>query len=546
MSSDNDYEQIIAEYADTEPLQKRGSMWARVFLLAVFALFPIFVLPYFIYTQCRIEVPIKHMAILIHKTGKNLENGQEIAPVFTKEDGTKVREYRGVQSEVLGEGRYFFNPYCWDWVIAPQIEIPEGKLGVRTRLYGDNLTPGNLIAWKENEKGIVPAVLRPGRYPLNAWVVGQSKRDSGDSYAEMIELFDPVTIPAGFKGVVTLLSAPMPDDPNSLLVEAGRRGVQKETLDPGTYYINPYVKRICLVDCRSQRFDLAFEDGGAMGFPSKDGFWITLDGRIEFRIKPEEAAKVFVIYNDSSNGERIDEEIVNKIIMPNARSFCRLRGSNHSGREFIQGETRVQFQKDFQEHLAEKCESQGVEVIQALITKIRPPKKIAEPVQKREIAKRTAKQYEQQILQQASEQKLAVEQELVKRKKTIVMADQEVVKVVTDAKRRKEVAVIEANQRLAVAKFELEAAQDLAAAIVAKGKAAADVIRFNNEAEAAGWKHSVEAFGGQGMEFARWVLLKKLAPAFRSMMVNTADSPMMDVFKGYDKPAPKKTDIDRK
>ena len=71
-------------------------------------------------------------------------------------------------------------------------------------------------------------------------------------------------------------------------------------------------------------------------------------------------------------------EIVNKIILPNARSFCRLRGSNHSGREFIQGDTRAQFQEDFQEAMAKTCDSQGVEVIQALITKIRPPEKIAE------------------------------------------------------------------------------------------------------------------------------------------------------------------------
>ncbi|HLA85575.1 MAG TPA: SPFH domain-containing protein [Thermoguttaceae bacterium] len=537
MSSDDDrFENVTSEYKPRRG--EMGNMGVRVFLLGLVALLPILVLPYFIYTQCRIEVPIKHMAVLIHKTGKNLNNDQEIAPVEMR-DGEDVMEYRGVQQKVLGEGRYFFNPYEWDWVIVPQIEIPEGKLGVRTRLYGDNLAPGNLIAWKENEKGIVPEVLRPGRYAINARLVGEGFTRSGDSYAETIELFDPVTIPAGFKGVVTLLSAPMPKDPNNLLVEKGRRGVQRETLDPGTYYINPYVERINLVDCRSQRYSLGADEEGMMGFPSKDGFWVTLEGFIEFRIKPEEAARVFVVYNDNTNGERIDEEIVSKIILPNARSFCRLRGSNHSGREFIQGETRVQFQEDFQKHLADECESQGVEVIQALVTKIRPPKKIAEPVQQREIANRTAKQYEQQILQQASEQELAIERELVNRKKAIVAADQEVIKVVTDAKRKKEVALIEARQRLKVAEFELKAAEDLASAIVARGGAVADVIRFNNQAEAAGWKRSVEAFGGKGMEFARWVLLKKLAPAFRSMTINTADSPMMDVFENYEKPSAK-------
>ena len=132
-----------------------------------------------------------------------------------------------------------------------------------------------------------------------------------------------------------------------------------------------------------------------------------------------------------------------------------------------------------------------------------------------------------------SEQELAVEQELVKQKKAIVEAEQAVVKVVTEAKRQQEVALIEADQRLKVAEFELKAAKDEAAATLALGKASADVIRFDNEAEAAGWRKSVEAFSGEGNEFARWVFLKKIAPAFRSMMVNTADSPLMDMFGNF-------------
>lgn len=526
MSQDDDY-------IDVEPIQRhrgvrRPSKPAMGCLLAFLPILVVLLIifgPIYLWNQCRIDVPSRHMAVLIKKTGKDLPNGVELAP---------SKEYKGVQAEVLTEGRYFapltYNPYFYDWVVVPQIEIPEGKLGVRVRLYGDNLAPGELIAFKENQKGIVADVLVPGRYAINAWIVGEKERRY-DSYAEHIELHEPVTIPAGFKGVVTNLTGPMPKDPNVLLVSKGCRGVQEEALEPGTYYINPYMTRINLVDCRSQRFNLAEE--GDMGFPSKDGFWVRLDGAIEFRIKPEMASTVYVIYNDSANGETIDEEIVNKIILPNARSFCRLRGSSHSGREFIQGDTRAKFQEDFQEALAETCDSQGVEVIQALITKIRPPEKIAEPVRAREIAVQTEQQYGREIEQQVSEQELAVEQELVKQKQAIVEAEQAVVKVVTEAKREQEVAVIEANQRLKVAEFELKAAEDEAAATLARGKATADVIRFDNEAEAAGWRKSVEAFSGEGNEFARWVFLSKIAPAFRTMMVNTADSPLMDMFGSF-------------
>ena len=523
------------------------------------------------YFMCLVEIPAYHMAVLVKRTGKDLDNSQEIAP---------GEEFKGVQAEVLSsEGRFFYNPYSWDWEVVKQIEIPQGKLGVLVRLYGDDLGYGEVIAKDENSKGIVADVLRPGRYPINAKIINDPNfRDRYyDSYAYHIELHDPVTVPAGFKGVVTNLSGPMPEDPNVLLVADGDRGVQQDALHPGTYYINPYMKRIDLVDCRSQRFDLSA--GGEMGFPSKDGFWVTLDGAIEFRVLPDEAARVLVTYNEVENdtlGSRtqtsspvnirgrsggisyefskdskqsehvalerghteIKDEIINKIILPNARSFCRLRGSNHSGKDFISGETRIQFQKDFEDALKETCSRQGVEVIQAVITDIQPPQKIAEPVRKRQIAVLTETQYEKQYLQQESEQKLAVEKETVKQKQALVAAEQEVVKKVTDAKRKQEVAVIEANQRLAVAEFQLKAAEDEAAAIAARGKAAADVIMFDNEAEAAGWKKAVEAFDGNGDEYARWVLLRKLAPSFRRMMVNTADSPMMEIFKSYNEKQP--------
>ena len=77
------------------------------------------------------------------------------------------------------------------------------------------------------------------------------------------------------------------------------------------------------------------------------------------------------------------------------------------------------------------------------------------------------------------------------------------------------------------------AAQDEALAITARGEAAAEVINFENEAEAAGWQKSVAAYDGDGDQFARWVMLKKLAPSFRQMMVNTADSPLMDIFNEF-------------
>jgi regulator of protease activity HflC (stomatin/prohibitin superfamily) len=471
-----------------------------------------------LYRQFLVDVPREHVAIMIKKEGLDLDNNDQVAP---------DEDHRGVQRAMLTEGRYFRNPYYWDWKIEPQVAIPDGMMGIRISLAGDDLPYGEFLAKLDADgqpttKGVVPGVLRPGRYQINP-------------YLFQIDQGKPVTVPAGFVGIQTNLAGPFAKDPNRFLVPKGFRGVEAEPLQPGTYYVNPYEMRINLVDCRSQRFNLAAKNED-MGFPSKDGFWVSLDGIIEFRIKPEKAAEVYVIYNEHKNGDAIDEEIIDKIIRPSALSFCRLNGSNESGRQFIQGVTRTMFQDEFQKAMKASCDPLGVEIIQALITKIKPPQKIAKPVREREIAKQQELQYRQQILQQVSQQKLAIETEMVKQKEALVKADQQVIKLTTQAKREMDVAITKSNQDLKVAQFKLEAAKDEAAAVVSRGKAAAEVVQFQNEAEAAGWKQSVAAFGGEGGAFARFTLYKKMSAAYREIMVNTKDSPIMQIFQSFNAP----------
>lgn len=483
------------------------------------------------YTEFRIDVPAKHFAVLTTKTGQNLENDEEVAPDM---------KHKGLQLEVLPEGRYFYNPYLWSWEVYPMIEIPRDKMGVRIRLHGEDLPYGDFLASDEQHKGIIEEVLRPGRYAINGIKIDRdTKQEAGTSrsrksdYVEIVELWEPKIIPAGYKGIVTNLAGPLPDEPNSLLVPEGCRGPQEKTLEPGTYYLNPYMYRINAIDTRSQRFNLS--EGKDMTFPSKDGFAISLDGIIEFRVIPETAAQTYVTYNDVNNDKpgasAIAEEIIAKVIMPNARAFCRLHGSNSSAREFIGGETRTAFQNDFQKAITETCKEQGIEIVQALITKIKPPQLIAEPLRKREVAAQELKQYTQEILQQQEEAKLATEKAMIEQKTELVGAERKVVEVVTLAMEEQEVALEGANRDKAVATEKLDAAKDEAEAILARATAKAAVIGFENEADAAGWKRAVEALGNDGEAYARYVLYQKLAPGYRSIMTNTADSPLMDVFR---------------
>lgn len=479
------------------------------------------------YGEFKIDVPEKHIGVLTRKTGLDIPNDEEVAP---------TSEHKGLQLQVKTEGRDYLNPFTYDWAIYPMVEIPENRLGIRIRLYGKDLPYGHFVSTADDQKGIVKEVLRPGRYPLNARVINIDRSEAmprtKQDYVEIVEYHSPVTIQAGFRGVVTNLAGPMPDDPNKLLSPEGFRGVQEKSLEPGTYYLNPYMYKVHSVDCRSQRFNLA--EGKDMGFPSKDGFWVSLDGIIEFRVNPDKVAEVFVMYNEDLNGEIVDAEIINKVILPNARSFCRLKGSNSSGREFIGGETRTNFQNAFQESLTEACKKEGIDIVQALITRIIPPEAIADPVRRREVAHQKQQQYTQEKLQQDQEALLAKEIALVAQKQDLVGTDQEVNKKTIAATQMQETEIKLATQLMEVAEKKLEAAKDEAAAIITQSTAAANVIQFENQANAAGWKRAIEAMGS-GDSYAQFVLYQKLAPSFRSIMSNTADSPLMKMFETQNK-----------
>ena len=47
----------------------------------------------------------------------------------------------------------------------------------------------------------------------------------------------------------------------------------------------------------------------------------------------------------------------------------------------------------------------------------------------------------------------------------------------------------------------------------------------------------MEAFDGSGGEFAQYVLYQKIASAYRNIMINTADSPIMKIFDSFNRPA---------
>jgi len=161
------------------------------------------------------------MGVVIKKFGKKLEQGQILA-----QPGQ-----RGVQAAVLGEGRHFINPVTVKIERHPCVLISPGKIGVVTSKVGKEPAQNRILA-NDDEKGIWKRVLTPGLHRMNP-------------YGYKVETRDAVVITPGYVGFVTaLLGTPT----TNRFASAGQRGLRRDILQPGIYYLNPYEVKVTAVE----------------------------------------------------------------------------------------------------------------------------------------------------------------------------------------------------------------------------------------------------------------------------------------------------------
>jgi hypothetical protein len=185
---------------------------------------------------CRFYVGPNQMAIVTAKSGDPLEPGQILARPGQK----------GIQEETLGEGRHFLNPVLYDVEIIRAILVPPGKVGVVTSKVGSTLAEGEFIA-DRGQKGIWRSVLGPGKYRMNP-------------YGYQIDIVDAISIPIGYAGVITSLSGVQAA--NGQFAEEGQKGVRRDVLQPGLYYVNPKEYKVDVLEIGINQVSLLGRTGG--------------------------------------------------------------------------------------------------------------------------------------------------------------------------------------------------------------------------------------------------------------------------------------------
>lgn len=509
----------------------RSSNVGRIGALIALVLIGAFVYGAYLWMFRRIVVGPDEVLVLLRKDGgKSLPGDQVIIPRPPKSDSPDYAKWKetygdcnGIVEQVYLPGTYFgFSP--WDYerevIDIRRATVPTDKVGIVIKKFGQPLDPGQVLADPaRDQRGPLPTVLKPGRYPEYA-----------NYYAYEVKLIDPIVINPGHRGVVTVIAGARAKEPNQYLVGDGEMGTQRTFEPEGFRYINVYERRITPVSVQSQRFSMTGTD--AIQFPSADSFTIKMEGFVEWSIIPEKLPLLYVQYSEGAELEKFLEE---KVILPYSRSFSRLVGSQYTARDFIAGDTKLKFQADFEQKLREACEKQGIEILQALVRDIVPPDDIKNPINDREIAKQQIRSLEQQIQVAKSQADLVTQTETATQNQAIGEANKQVVTIIKRSQQERDVAVTKAKQELEVAKLRLEAAQKEADAQVARGQAEANVILLKKQAEAEPLRQQVIAFGG-GENYAQFFFYQKVAPSVKSILTNT-DGPFADLFKQLAAPA---------
>ena len=480
----------------------------------------------------RVVVGPGEVLVLMKKDGSRSLPGDQIViprapdqktdPAGYAEWEKQYGDVNGILEDVQPEGTYFkYSPFDYEREVVPlgDAVVPNGKVGIVIKRFGEKLDAGQVLADpSRRQRGPLPDILPPGTH-----------RQYANRHAYAIRHVDPVSIDAGHRGVVTVMaSAPKSGEKhgNEYLVPDGMQGVQRRTEVEGFRQINPFVMRVTPISIRSQRYEMAGDD--AIRFPSSDSFEIKMEGFVEWSIIPD---KLPLLYTQYGEGAGLIEFVEERVILPYARSFCRLVGSRYNARDFISGETRLKFQDEFAAKLREACHAQGIEILQALVRDIVPPQAIKDPITERGQSIEEILKIDQQITFAQTEADRVTQQEIGKQNQAIGDANKMVVTLVKESEQKRDVAVTRARQDLAVAKLHLEAAQKQADALVARGTAEANVILLKKQAEAEPLRQQIAAFG-DGDEYARYFFYQQVAPSLKSILADT-NGPFADLFKQF-------------
>jgi hypothetical protein len=494
------------------------------------------------WTVMRVYVPHGKALLVINKYGNPLPPDRIVAP---KEEPTK---FKGVQEEVLGPGRYFINPIFYDTELVDVIEIPAGDpakwswdtdghlkdagkvapmVGLVTLQEGKTPDGGAEVV-PAGFKGLQREVLTPGTYKINprqrrvvmapavlvppgsVGVVTRLIGDVGDVTSASLSGAAPATLPTTIPSSTSPNSTP-PGGLNQVVVGATQRGVLRDVLQPGIYYLHPRMVKVTIMPVGYDEITL-HAPKTSIRFLSSDGYQCEADMTVVWGRTPADAPSIVANIGTT-------DDVRLKVVEQAIRAVCQNEGANFSARQLIEGETRSKFQDAMERSLERQVASRNIHILIPLIREIK-------------IKDARGTDQSQGLLATIQRANIEIERELTNRQKTFTATKeaeyQEALKLVDVAMARvssetkqkvanllatgnKQSAEIGAKRELSVAEIQAQVAALDAERTQILGKATADVERLKQEAEAKGAKMLVDAFGTP-QAYNQYIFAKNFQP----------------------------------
>ena len=329
---------------------------------------------------------------------------------------------KGPQINIMFPGTYRVNTSLFVVAVADALIVPSEKVGLVTALDGKELPPNEYVAASvcehdnfQNASAFLSAggqrgpqleVLRPGTYYINPYMFS-------------VQLHNVAKVERGEVAVIVSNVGREPDQTEMgteagkpevqllpgierYVVPQGYRGIQREVVGPGIYYLNPLAFIPYVVNTTNITIDWNDNDKdtkfNSLQVTSKDGFLIMVSVKVIIRVRPDQAPYMVAKIGSVEN-------LIDHVIHPMIDSSFRNQASSTKAMSFLQD--RQEEQKKAELHARQELTDYHVECVSVLICQIQLPQELMETQTMRIIAEQRKEMYKEQQL--AEQTRIATE-----------------------------------------------------------------------------------------------------------------------------------------
>jgi len=280
---------------------------------------------------------------------------------------------QGPQAVVLGPGWHFgYLPFVYQVNEVDVMVIEHGKLGFVTAKDGTALPDGETFAkpWdstvemltpetflaKGGQRGSQTTVLGPGNYRYNPNLHDIKVIPTlivAPGTVAVVTSRTGVTPQAGGDGVVMVNGVP--------LVANGQRGIWREPLKPGAYFLNSHAFNPTVVKTSQRVYTYQQAHAGkptakgaeatqdwSVSVRSKDGFSLPIDVRVACAVEAKDAPYLVALLGDPDRLFKDEQEdemlemLEAKVILPTVRAVFRNVAETMNALEFVNARSQIE------------------------------------------------------------------------------------------------------------------------------------------------------------------------------------------------------------